>query len=97
MSWRMREPELANGAILAQDASLVNAGRSARSEPTTFRAMSDEAIKTIAWSFVIVAALYPFEILFSANAENSLSRRLCNLAHMPLIVAFSYAIQPLAN
>ena len=59
--------------------------------------MSNEAIKTIAWSLLIVAALYPFEILFSANAENSLSRRLCNLAHMPLIVGFSYAMQPLVN
>jgi sterol desaturase/sphingolipid hydroxylase (fatty acid hydroxylase superfamily) len=59
--------------------------------------MSSEAANTILWSLVIIAALLPFEQMFPADLNPSLSRRVCNLLYMPLIITFSFGLQPYVN
>jgi sterol desaturase/sphingolipid hydroxylase (fatty acid hydroxylase superfamily) len=56
-----------------------------------------EAVQTILWSALVVAALYPLEMLFAAEDSQDFSKRLKNFAYMPLIISFAYLIQPAVN
>jgi sterol desaturase/sphingolipid hydroxylase (fatty acid hydroxylase superfamily) len=59
--------------------------------------MSSEGVKTILWSLVVVAALFPFEHVFPADPIPSRSARIRNLIYMPLVIMFSYGLQPYVN
>jgi sterol desaturase/sphingolipid hydroxylase (fatty acid hydroxylase superfamily) len=59
--------------------------------------MFKEAFGSITWSLLIVTALYPLEWLFPAQSGQPTLKRLRNLIYMPIIIAFSYVLQPFVN